>query len=183
MNKICFRLSTHSSANKKRLRTIISVMVVLFFVSFAISSCEKCKLVNCEPFQQNSFTLSGFTMQEVNVIQWRKYRKGSNYGNLVETIELKNNVNGVVFSPEAVAPFQIFITSYSTTTSLIDTQYDYELFVPATNTLHRLSDVTSEQSQMEYCSPSLQKKGCISELKSCKFNGVIYEKFIPRFSK
>jgi hypothetical protein len=157
----------------------------MVLICTAFSSCikQKCEVIQCGPHRQFSMGTKGFSENEIQTVHLRKFVKGSNFTQLISTSVIKNNENTVsIRASEASAGF--FIIANSGNSFSIESSFDYEFYVPATNTVRKLSEITDIQEQMNYCRPSLQRPYCNnSQIKSCRLDGVLTEGYIPAFQK
>lgn len=167
---------------KSKLTAAICIFLV-FVTSQSLTSCIKsgCRMIECKPYRQFSFQIFGFSGQEANTINLRKYKKGTNFTELIETVIIRKGSNADHIYSE-FTPGYISVALHSTI--FIESSFDYEFYFPATNTLRRLSNITDIQSQMEYCDPWFQKNYCTNDkISSCLIDGVQHYDGIPAIRK
>lgn len=147
-----------------------------------LAGCESCETINCGPYQQYSFTLIGFNINEINTIEVRSFSKGSNFTEPEsEWIITPDNASYVAL--DANNAFLISPTPGKSNFQ-IASSYDYEVFVPSTTTRRLISEITDVASQEEHCAFSFQRGNCNNTaISSCMLDGTLYQGGIPALSR
>jgi hypothetical protein len=160
-------------------KTTLSVVICLSLS--LLTGCENCEIITCRPFTTYSINLVGFNIAELNTIEVRSFKKGSNF---------TEPVNEWIITPDN-AEYSLRINT--TDTYIVDPRksnfevsaaYDYEVFVPSTESRWSLTEITDIPLQQEYCRFSLAKNYCYNrEVTSYNLNGTTFSGLwgIPSF--
>lgn len=150
---------------------------IVGFLSFLLimgllSSC--CKTVACKPgFASISFV--GFNNSEIREFYLRRYRINTNFSSKIDTVIYRIGENltyayviggrdTIEVIPSSVTPAQrVFF---------IEAGYDYELVLPATGQVSRITEVAEQNYEQTFC--GFAKPECNTVISSVKVNGVIF---------
>jgi hypothetical protein len=140
--------------------------IFAFIFIFFFSSC--CKQKDCLIGHINEISLASFTASDIDTIVVRRFTKASNFNNLLDTINL-------TYSNSNSYPNGDTTTIYVSDTSLaMKANYDYEIYIPATNTVAGISNIIAPQTQHQVCTVCDCVQGpCFNPVTSFTLNGQI----------
>ena len=129
-----------------------------------------CYEVDCDQNNLN-FGLISFAQADIDTLVFRKYQANSNFQKLKDTMQITNiNVLTPAFSGDTV----LFLTSNIRTTNIkfqLVAGEDYEIFIPGTNKLTRITDILEQKTTRKNCDISDGNKGCDNPIISFKIDG------------
>jgi hypothetical protein len=103
-----------------------------------------------------------FSEQEINPFTVKKYSKGSNFAILIDSIKIDSSIS--IYKRRNDTLGLIITTSIAHMLS----DFDYKVFIPATNTTFNITDLKEPQ---ETGIKNGQKVYCMNQIVSCKVNG------------
>ena len=119
--------------------------IFILAVVIIFSSC--CHELQCtDTGVQASIKLTSFTSAELDTVILSRFIKGSNFSSLVDQVILDSNTTTIThYTWDSLSYF------YNGTQTLIPIThgYDFEIFVPATNTLAKIDNINEPQSHEE----------------------------------
>lgn len=163
-------------------------LLLVFLTGFIVTtgSCiEKCKTIACDSYAQTDIVFLDFTQQELEKVVIKSYLKGQQFARAsrLDSIVLTRD-NNLVLEPDYSNNQALHIRRRDLR-YIFDSRYDYVIETPSTGNRWEIDQITDLQSEMEYCSPSLQRKDCMnSQLRSSRINGEVKERpVIPELSR
>jgi len=137
---------------------------LVFLVS--ISSC--CKQRDCLTGHITEIDLASYTSSDIDTIIVRRFVRASNFHNLIDTIMLnQTNSNGYVNGDTT----RVYI---SDTAVAMKANYDYEIYIPATNNVAKVSNIVAPQKQHQVCMVCDCAQGpCFNPVESFTLNGEV----------
>jgi hypothetical protein len=140
---------------------LFGLIVITFFVS-----C--CKKKDCLPGQIREIDFALYTASDIDTIILRRFSKASNFNNLIDSIILNNSNSN--FYPHG----DTTVMNISDTSFLIKANYDYEIYIPPTNTVERINGITDKKTQHQVCTVCDCVQGpCYNPVTSFTLNGQI----------
>ena len=144
------------------MRNYCVYILSLFILSVTFLSCKECPCSRA----QLKFDLIGFSDSEADTIILRRFDLNGNFNLLKDSFLLNNN---------RYARFNdtLKLVAY-TSDALLESNYNYEIFFPATGGLYRVFEINEAISYQD-CGGifATNKVGCLNDIKSCNVNGVV----------
>jgi len=143
---------------KKAIITFLPIFLIIFI------SCKECP---CTPAELR-FDLIGFSNTEADTFIIREFEPNGNFSIKKATFLISN---------PAFARFNDTLRIVAVPgTSLLKSQFDYEIFFPGSNSLFRITEI-NEQRSTQNCGGifSTDKVGCYNTIKSLKINGTVID--------
>lgn len=135
---------------------------LIFLVS--LTSC--CKQKDCLTGHITEINLASYTSSDIDTIIIRRFSPASGFNNLIDTVML-NPLNSSAFPNGDTTRVYISDTSVA-----MKANYDYEIFIPATYTLAKISNIVAPQKQHQVCLVCDCVQGpCFNPVTSFKLNG------------
>ncbi|HEU5051752.1 MAG TPA: hypothetical protein VFT78_01500 [Hanamia sp.] len=114
------------------------------FILFAfLSSC--CKQKDCLTGHITEIDLASYSASDIDTIVVRRFIKASDFQNLVDTVIL-NQINSRVYPNGDTTRVHLYDTSVA-----LKATYDYEIYIPATRTVAKVSNIVAPQMQHQVC--------------------------------
>ncbi len=137
-----------------------SLYIISIFILITVTACTK----KCPCYPARIYlNYIGFLNSETDTVIIRRFQKGSSFLLIKDTGILSINNSGYY-------PHNDTMHIRTDVESLIlRSGFDYELFLPATNKLSRISDINEELKE-DYCI-SRNLNGCINPISSFKLDG------------
>jgi len=132
-------------------------LLFLFAFVITLASCHNCV---CAPSDGLRLGLITFDSTEVDTIITRKFQKGSNFSQLIDTLQWDRSR---VDFRKYTDTFQMVSWSGDI---LLRSQYDYQVFIPAANRTFYVSDI-NEPQRMDECRGKVM---CVSMIVSARVN-------------
>ncbi len=160
----------------------VAKLWVLCLLLCILSGCEECREIDCGPYHQYQFTVFGFEYDEIKNIEVRSFKKGTNYTEPVS--EWLITPDNALYTYTHDTDVFLITPIPDKVNFKITSEYDYEFYFPTTKTNRRLSEITDIPSQVEYCTPSLQRSECNNtQISSYLLDGTLHQGGILPFSK
>ena len=137
----------------------IQVLFIIFFAGFMINSCGHYPCGDASSL----IGLVNFTEAESDTIIVRRFTKGSDFTALHDSAIITNNNANLQRQFDTVRVLFNFEGN-----EFITSEYDFQIFLPATNNLYELTDIAED---IRYGSKAGQKVYCINPITSYKLNG------------
>jgi len=136
-----------------------------FFVAIILGLCTSfsCGSYNCGPAAGLTVNTIGFTAAERDTIILRKFVKGSNFSQMIDTTLI--NVSYNQSNDTATA-------GYFTDAGTLKSNYDYQLFFPVIHKLVKITDLNEPQQKMKRSLLSTDKTYCINTIVSYTQDGI-----------
>jgi len=132
-------------------------LLFLFASIVALASCHNCV---CAPSDGLGLGMISFDSTEVDTIITRKFQKGSNFSQLIDTLQWdKSRVD----FRKHTDTFQMASWSGDI---LLHSQYDYQVFIPAANRTFNVAEI-NEPQRMDECRGKVM---CVNRIVSVKLN-------------
>ena len=136
-----------------------------------LSSC--CKTVECS----RGFTTVSFVKKfppDIDTFYLRRYKLNSNFSVKIDSAIYKINQN--IFVTEYKGDTVVMQKPISQEPKLffIDAGYDYELVLPSTGELSRITEVIEGNYEQKFC--GLMRKECKTEIATVKVDGISYSR-------
>ena len=103
-----------------------------------------------------------YTKAEINGFSISRYEKGSNFSNLISSASFDTSLVGLRQSGDTIR------YAYFSDDALLPSNFDYKVFISATNTTYSITDLKEPQ---ETGIKNGQKVYCMNQIVSCKVNG------------
>ena len=116
-------------------------LLFLFASIVALASCHNCV---CAPSNGLQLALITFDSTEVDTIITRKFQKGSNFSQLIDTVQWDRSR---VDFRKHTDTFQMASWAGDL---LLHSQYDYQVFIPAANRTFTVAEI-NEPQRMDEC--------------------------------
>jgi len=144
------------------MRNYYIYILSLIVLSVALHSCKECPCIKA----QLKFDLIGFSDSEADTIILRRFDLNGNFNLLKDSFLLHNN-RYTRFNDT------LKLVAY-TGDALLESNYNYEIFFPATGNLYRIFEI-NEAIAYQNCGGifATDKVVCGNEIKSCNVNGVV----------
>jgi hypothetical protein len=140
---------------------------VLMITGF-FTSC--CKTVTCEPgFATISFV--GFSASEVETFYLRRYTKNTGFSVKVDSAVYKQGNIWYDFKRDTI--FAKPNEPVSSGMFFITTGYDYEVVLPSTGMVSRITEVAEQNYEQQFC--GFAKPVCATVISTVKVNDVLYD--------
>ena len=151
------------------MKKIILTLFCFSSLSFSLSSC--CKEINCTPgYATLSFV--GFDIEDIKTFYLRRYKQNTSFTERIDTTvcsftlpEFRQDSVVLKVSPnsgETLPSKDFYITG----------GYDYELVIPRTRQIFRITELIEENKQEKIC--GLSKRVCDTRIVGTKVNGTFY---------
>jgi len=137
--------------------------ILSFFVlSVALFSCKDCPCIKA----QLKFDLIGFSDSEADTIILRRFDLNGNFNLLKDSFLLHNNRYTRLNDTLKLVAY--------TGDALLESNYNYEIFFPATGSLYRIFEI-NEPISYQNCGGifATDKVACENVITSCNLNGVV----------
>ena len=143
----------------------------LFYTSYicCLLYLSSCGSYNCGEAEGIRISTIGLTRAEADSIVLRKFKKGSNFTKLVDTIVLSHNSTVFIQFPYAT-PDTSFMGILDDRV-LIRSNYDYEIYIPSIAKLTKITDIVEPQQKMKRSFLSTDKAYCINTIESFQQDG------------
>lgn len=135
------------------------------FIAVVLSACGSYPCMEHPGLQVNFVS---FSDAEIQTFQFIRYKKGSGFRDLLDSITVDSTVvrfrrsNDTLFL--AISGQKVLLTS----------KFDYRIFVPAVQTEYRITDIEEEMtSERKSIFPRTQDM-CVNPIRSCNINGRKY---------
>ena len=119
---------------------------ILLLTCIMAASC--CKDKDCEK-SSLGFTLISFSPTEMDTIIFRRFEAGSNFRNTIDSMFIDNINKFSFYSHGDSVDFGITDTPYFK--FRIQPGFDYEIYIPGTNKLVKISDIIEIPTQRNVC--------------------------------
>jgi hypothetical protein len=143
-------------------------LFIVVITAMLLTAC--CYEVDCE--QENlNFGLVSFTPSDIDTIIFRKYKANSNFQSLEDTMKI-TNIN--VLTPSISGDTVLFITSNYSNVNIkfqLRAGNDYEIFIPGTLKLTRITDIIEQKTRRKNCDISDGNKTCYNPIIGFKVEG------------
>jgi hypothetical protein len=141
-------------------------ILYLFFCPVFYSCCFTQQCIDV----QLTVSLVSFTNSEIDTIIFRRYGLNSNFQRPIDTLLYRPFSNPNTFSSNDTT----FLLSNGSPEFPFRSGYEYEIFLPANQTITRISNIAYEENEKKVCL-SMEKVDCSDEIKNYKMNGEIKE--------
>jgi hypothetical protein len=148
----------------------------IYMVSVTPYSC--CKTIDCEPWFASEIKAVNFTRQELDFFYIKKFKKNSNFTQVIDSMMLGQPAN-ITLVPEGTDATKIVLYKFGLRFQ-IEAGYDYEFFFPNGNTLRRLTEITENKTSEKFCNTGFAKNICYKTISSLKVDGVTQASLIIR---
>ena len=139
-------------------------IIFLGLTIFCAISLFSCKEVPCGPaIPQLNFI--SFPDSETDTIFIRRFIKSSNFSTLLDTFFIDKHNSRYLISNDTLD----IGSSFNGDNGLLS-KYDYEIFIPQTSQLFKISEINEENSSHRV-GLSMDKTSCTNTIKSYKLNG------------
>jgi len=143
-------------------------MKYVFGFIFITSLTSCCKQKDCLTGHITEISLASYTASDIDTIIVRRFIKASNFNSLVDTITLSYSNSSSYPNGDTTA------VHISDTSLAMKANYDYEIYIPATNTVARVSNIIAPQKQHQVCTFCDCVQGpCFNPVTSFVLNGQI----------
>lgn len=129
------------------------------FVLFLLGSCT----YPCGKSDGFIINFISYTEQEVSSYTVKRYSKGSNFSNLIDSIIINSSIISYRQNNDTLQ-----WTSSSSVANLTS-DYDYHVSIAATGNQYQITEIFEPQQEGR---KSMKKPYCINGIASCKVNGV-----------
>ena len=136
-------------------------MKTLLYIAIVLMSMQSCKY-DCARSTGMRINFISYTQQEVYPFTIRKYSRNSNFTQLIDTLIADQNTISFQWKNDTLDAVRLL-----SNTKLL-TDFDYEIFVPATNSVYKITEITEPQLEGR---KSNKKIMCINQITSCRING------------
>lgn len=147
---------------KHLLASALLILVTIVFYNCTRTPCMNASL---------SFGLISFSDQESDTIILRRYEEGNNFSTLIDSFLLDMGFRRTNDTLDL---------AYTTSTGLITSQYDYELYFPGAIKLYRLSAIEEEAGEIRHSFWNNVKVGCVNKITSLTINNQV--SYPPRYN-
>jgi hypothetical protein len=149
----------------------------LFAVVAIFSSC--CHTIDCMPAYINSFTFVSYDSSAIAAAILRRFPKGSNFKTIQDSVLLENYLNDRYQQGDTTI-IQTYVDNNNPNghpPAVLYTGYDYEVFVPSTNTLIKIDKLIEHKQTREACygDPDGGPQTCNNLVSSFSVNGQPYD--------
>ncbi len=146
----------------------MKTLFVVVITAMALTAC--CYEVDCE--QENlNFGLVSFKTSDIDTIIFRKYDANSNFQSLKDTMKI-TNIN--VLTPSISGDTVLFLSSNYPSENIkfqLTAGNDYEIFIPGTLKLTRITDILEQKTKRKNCDISDGNKTCYNPIIGFKVDG------------
>ena len=117
--------------------------------------------------------MMNFTKSEIDTVIVRRFAQKTNFAAQIDSLILDSLNCQIIFYPyDSIPVYSIF--GFVNNSFNIVPGYDYEIFVPATNTLETINNILQPQTQQKVCSgASHTETGCTNSITSLDVNGIL----------
>ena len=141
-------------------------MKYFFGLIFIVSLTSCCKQRDCLTGHITEIDLASFTSSDIDTIILRRFARASDFGVLIDTVVL-NQANSNAYPNGDTT--RVYI---SDTAVAMKANYDYEVFIPATNSTGKISNIVAPQKQHQVCMLCDCVQGpCFNPVTSFTLNG------------
>ncbi|CAN5585891.1 hypothetical protein BH11BAC3_BH11BAC3_06850 [soil metagenome] len=152
-----------------KFQTVRHLVIALVTLLTFVGCCYK---VDCG--QENlNFGLVSVSQADMDTIIFRKYEANSNFQSLKDTMQV-TDINELF--PSISGDTILFLISYYYSVNIkfpIIAGNDYEIFIPGTNKLTRITDIIEQKTKRKHCDISDGNNYCFNPIISFKVDGQI----------
>jgi len=134
-------------------------LMIITFLTAILFSCSEYECTKADL----RFGFIGFSEAEVNTIVVRRFDKTGNFNSPIDTVQLTN----LYFNRRS----DTLEMSGFPGNALLQSNFNYEIFIPNVNSLVRVTDIYEEQRSVRLW--FTDKRGCGNYINSCKLNGQV----------
>jgi hypothetical protein len=146
-------------------------------VSIFLSSC--CHDITCSTAVIDEIGFISFTNSSVNNLVLRRFVKGTNFNVQKDSVIIDSfhTINRYQRGDTIiVTPGNYYSSSPDTLYQYnISAKYDFEIFVPSTNTLVKIDKITEKQDQVRSCPPESIMPYCYNTILTYTVNGIVFQ--------
>jgi hypothetical protein len=151
----------------------IKLFFLLFIYTVCFTSCSSCChniVCSNNNVSLNNIGLINFNEIESDTIILRRFAQGSNFQTLIDSVLLDSNNSRIDRTVADTVVYNYYLSNSFT----INSGYDYEIYVPATNTLAKVDNFFEPQSVQRWCAGSEYPAptSCPNPIRSVNVNGV-----------
>ena len=149
--------------------------IILIIFSFIFYSC--CYTLQCGKAYLHPGFIS-FTPSELDTVVFRKYNMNSSFNILIDSMVIMPFNRPETFTRNDTT----FLFSNGIYPFPLESNFEYELFIPATNTLIRIKDIQEEKLEQKICF-ALDRDQCYNKITFYNINGMVKPGewiFVPR---
>ncbi len=148
------------------MKTLFPVVIT----AMTLTAC--CYEVDCE--QENlNFGLVSFKTSDIDTIIFRKYEANSNFQSLKDTMKI-TNINVLNPSRSVSGDTVVFLMSNYPSDNIkfqLKAGNDYEIFIPGTLKLTRITDILEQKTKRKNCDISDGNRTCYNPIIGFKVDG------------
>ena len=154
----------------KKSEPLYALLALVSLSAGLLSSC--CKTVDCTPgYADISFVDMSTT--DIDTLYLRRYKLNTNFADKIDTAIYRLNQNLLI---SAVRRDTIILrpleSSTITKTFFVEAGFDYELVMPATGKISRITNITMSNIEERFC--GMAKRLCYAQIQSSKVDAVAY---------
>ncbi|MEJ8842695.1 hypothetical protein WG954_09905 [Lacibacter sp. H375] len=136
-------------------------MKQLIFISLPLLLLISCSYP-CGKSSGLHLNFVSYTKAEINGFSISRYEKGSNFSNLISSASFDTSLVGLHQRGDTIR------YAYFSDEALLPSNFDFKVFIPATNTTYNITDLKEPQ---ETGIKNGQKVYCVNQIVACKVNG------------
>src|SRR5665647_1163812 len=141
-------------------------ITILLAIIISLTSC--CHKEDCLTGNFDAIYFTSFVSSDIDSITIRRFSTTSNFNTPIDTIFLTAS-NSVQFPHGDTTKFYIIDTAFK-----LSTGFNYEIFIPATNTLSKISNIVEIRSSQKICLVcDCVRSPCLNPISSYKLNGQV----------
>jgi hypothetical protein len=149
----------------------LSVLTIAVLFSTILSSC--CHEVQCTNNDTllNNITFFNFQKSDLDTVIVRRFTQNTNFAIPIDSFILDSLNSHLDYYPyDSTATYSIY--DFVGNSFNIAVGYDYEIFIPVTNTLAQISNILEPQSETKICpGGDYTPTGCVNGITSIYNNG------------
>ena len=154
----------------KKLNPFYAMLALASLSAFLLSSC--CKTVDCTAGNVEISTVN-LSTADIDTFYLRRYKVNTNFAQKIDTVTFRLNENfRVVGIDMDTLSLQSFYNPSIPKQFFVEAGFDYELVLPATGKISRITNVTMTSTEQKIC--GLAKRECDAQIQSSKVDGIAY---------
>ena len=139
-----------------------SPLLSIFAVVILLSSCGK---YPCSPSTGLRLAFVSYTEAETDTVILKQYVKGSQFNTVMDSLLIDTTVLRFVSRNDTLFPAVLL------STTLMISQYDYRVYLPAVNRTYNITDIVEEKKYLKRGFLSTTKEGCGNPITSYALDG------------
>jgi len=154
----------------KKLNPFYAILALVSLSACLLSSC--CKTVDCTSGNAE-IAIVNLNIPDIDTLYLRRYKLNTNFGEKIDTTIYRLNQNLLISASRRDTVLLRPLESSNILKSFfVEAGFDYELVLPATGKISRITNVTMSNTEEKIC--GMAKRLCYAKIQSSKVDGVAY---------